>query len=418
MKALVLFALFLICGSVSAVAEDWPRWRGPRGDGSWKGPQLSEKWPKTGLPHIWKHKIGGGFAGVIVADGKVFVMDRQTEPDEVERVLCYSAETGKKLWRLAYPVDYGNLQYGNGPRAAPTVIGNRVLTLGTKGNLFCLDVITGKPVWSKDLLKDYKGRMPTWGYAAAPFVYRGTVIVFSGSENGASVLAFNLKTGKGIWRTLSDKAAYAVPVLIQHAGSQQLICWTPSHIRSLNPGNGTSNWSVPYKVTEGVSIATPIYREGIVFVSGYWEGSKAIQLGKKTEDAKLIWEDRLKLRGLMSQPLYHDGHGFLLDKAYGLTCFELKTGKKLWDDKHQMTPRGRDPQASMVWLNNEGRILALNSDGDLILAKLNRDGFFEQSRANIIGHTWAHPAYVGNRVIARSDTELICVELPTANLEK
>jgi hypothetical protein len=82
-----------------------------------------------------------------------------------------------------------------------------------------------------------------------------------------------------------------------------------------------------------------------------------------------------------------------------------------------MTPRGRNPQATLVWLGDGDRAIILNEIGDLILARLNPSGYHEQSRTNIVARhenspIWAHPAYAGNRVYARSDTELVCVELP------
>jgi outer membrane protein assembly factor BamB len=145
-------------------------------------------------------------------------------------------------------------------------------------------------------------------------------------------------------------------------------------------------------------------------VSGYYEGAKAIRLGPDAT-AAVVWEDRRNLRGLMSQPLYRDGHGYLLDKRHGLTCFELRTGRKLWDDGNRTTPKGRNPQATLVWAGDGDRALILNSEGELILARLNPAGYQEQSRTRIIGPTWAHPAYAGDRVYARSDSELVCVSL-------
>ena len=138
-------------------------------------------------------------------------------------------------------------------------------------------------------------------------------------------------------------------------------------------------------------------------------------MGVEAVVVEVAWHDRRNLRGLMSQPLYRDGHAYLLDKRHGLTCFELATGTKLWDDDNRMTPKGRNPQASVVWINDHDRAIVLNSDGDLILVRLNASGYVEQSRANIIGRTWAHPAYAGNCVYARSDTEIVCVLLPTAD---
>ncbi|MBI1913247.1 MAG: hypothetical protein HYS12_00590 [Planctomycetes bacterium] len=117
----------------------------------------------------------------------------------------------------------------------------------------------------------------------------------------------------------------------------------------------------------------------------------------------------------MSAPLYQAGYGYLLDKRHGLTCFELKTGRKLWDDAGRTTPKGRNPQATLVWAGAGDRALILNSEGDLILARLSPAGYVELSRANIVSPTWAHPAYAGGCVYARSDSELVCVELPAAD---
>ena len=187
--------------------------------------------------------------------------------------------------------------------------------------------------------------------------------------------------------------------------------WTPSHIRGLEAATGKPLWQVPYKVSEGVSIATPIFHDNIAVVCGYWEGSKAVQLGAAPGEAKLLWEERLR-RGLMSQPLFRNGNAFLLDRRDGVVCFELKTGKKLWTDGNRLTQRGRDPQASFVWTGHEDQVLALNSEGELVLCRFGEDGYFEQARAKIIDPTWAHPAFAGNKVFARSDSKIVCVELP------
>jgi outer membrane protein assembly factor BamB len=412
--------LFLVVAAVSmstaASAEDWPRWGGPRGDGTWKGPKLPSIWPREGLPVVWKKPIGGGYGGVSVADKRVFVMDRQTEPAEVERVLCLDPETGKPLWTHSYPVKYGELDYGNGPRVTPTVFEGRVYTLGAVGHAFCLDAKSGDVVWSKDCVAEFNAKIPTWGLAASPVIWEDLVILHPGAKHG-SLMAFDRLTGKEVWRASSDPAGYATPVVINSPSGPQLIAWTPEHILGIKPRSGKINWSVPYEVTYGVSIATPIYRNETVFVTGYWHGSKAIRLGKRTQDAELIWEDAKSLRGLMSQPLYRDGFVYSIDHGHGLTCFELATGKRLWDDGHQMTPRGRNPQATLVWLGDEDRAIILNELGDLILARLNRDGYHEQARSNIIAPQegapiWAHPAYAGDRVYARSDSEIVCVKLP------
>jgi len=416
---------------VSTKYEEWPQWRGPRGDGTWNGPPIKTTWPKTGLKKLWEHEIGGGYGGISVAHGRLYLMDRparskaeqkkaegihshRIERKNVERVLCYDALSGKQLWSHEYPSNYNKLDYGNGPRVAPTVIDGLVYTLGTMGDVFCLSADTGKVIWKKQLVTDFGGKVPQWGYAAAPYVIGELVILMPGGEKqGTAIIALDRKTGTERWRALSDQAGYATPLLVHHQGQDQLIVWSPNHIHSVSPQAGKHFWSIPYKVTYGVAIASPIEKEGLVFVAGYWEGSKAIQLGKQPEQAKLKWEDRRTLRGLMSQPLYRDGFAYLLDKQFGLTCFEYATGKKIWDDANKMTPsNSRNPQATLVWLNQSARVLILNSEGDLILAELTPVGYKELTRTNLIEETWAHPAYAETRIFARSNTKLVAYELP------
>jgi outer membrane protein assembly factor BamB len=433
-RAILLIAIVGVLAGAPVVsarrctASDWPQWRGPNGDGTWVGaPKLADAWPKEGLPIVWRCEVGGGYAGVTVADGRVFLFDRLVDrgpgdPDngmalgpilsEKERLLCLDAESGRELWQFAYPETYGDLDYGNGPRAAPTVAGDFVFMLGAFGKLHCLRVADGVVAWSKDLVKDFGGRPPTWGYSASPLVRGDSVVVVSGGDNGQSVLSLERGSGKLQWGSLSDKAGYTWPVAVQRDSQTHLVCWTPSHVRGIDARDGRPLWEYPYEITYGVSIATPIIHDGIVLVCGYWHGSRAIQLGGQPSDAKLKWEENRYLRGLMSQPLYRDGHVYLLDKQYGLTCFELATGKKLWDDRNTLTPRGRNPQASLIWLNDEDRILALNAEGELVLARINPQGYAEEARAKIIGPTWSHPGFFDRRVFARSDTELVCVELP------
>lgn len=412
---LVLCAVFgsmamAFAGDSETVETDWPQFRGPRGDGTWHGPKLPATWPAGGLKQLWKQPIGGGYAGVSVVQDRVITMDRQTNP-EVERVLCFDAATGTLAWEHKYPVQYGKLDYGNGPRAAPTIHEGAVYTVGALGDLRSLDLKTGKPNWERNYLNDYGGRMSTWGFSGSPVVYGDWLILQPGGEKGSSVVAIDRHTAKEVWRSLDDEAGYSTPVIHRAHGIDQLIVWTPSHIRCLEAKTGNLLWSHPYEITYGVSIAKPIVHENIVFVAGYWDGSKAIRLGDTPTGASLAWEESKFLRGLMSQPLYRDGHAYLLDKQYGLTCFELKSGRKIWDDKNQMTPRGRNPHATLVWLGDGDRAIILNEEGDLILARLNPNGYEEQSRTRITDFTWAHPAFAGNRVYARTDKGIVCVAL-------
>ncbi|MBM4077020.1 MAG: hypothetical protein FJ267_15430, partial [Planctomycetes bacterium] len=352
---------------------EWPQFRGPLGDGTWVDAPVIKPWPSSGLKWIWKQPIGGGYSGVTIAQGFVYTMDRQAEP-EVERIVCFDSTNGDLVWKHSYPVTYGKIDYGTGPRASVTIYKGRAFAVGTMGDLHCLDARTGKVLWQKNYKADFEGRLPTWGFSGSPVVYEDWIVVQPGGPNDSSIVAIDQANGNVVWSSLSDEAGYCTPLLFRAHDLDQLVCWTPSHVRCVEAKTGKLLWSHAYEVTYGVSIAKPIIADGIVLVAGYWHGSKAFRLGDSPTNAKLAWEENRYLRGLMAQPLYRNGFVYLLDKQYGLTCFESQTGNKKWDDKNQMTPRGRNPQASLVWLGDSNEVIILNEEGELILARLSPDG--------------------------------------------
>lgn len=402
----------VVGASLPAAEPDpgWPRWRGPAADGRWNPPDLPKNFASKEPSPLWRIKIGGGFGGVTLADGRVYVMDYQKSPEQ-ERVLCVDASTGKEIWSQTWPVVYGKLDYGTGPRASVVIekadAGVRAYALGATGVASCFDAFTGQLIWQRDTQKELAAKIPTWGFSGSPFLWKETVILHVAAQPGGSLVALDKKTGKEIWRTGDDPAGYCTPELIEHNGQLQLIAWGPEHVQSFNPDTGAPNWKQPYKITYGVSIAQPLHVDGVLMVSGYWHGTKAYQLGSQPADSKLLWEQEKEICGLMSAPLHKNGRAYILEKKNGLTCFEIRTGKVLWTDGNTLTPADRNPQFSMVWLDEPNDLVALlNASGELVYARLKQDGVEELARHQIIGKTWAHPAFGNGTIFARSDTEL------------
>jgi outer membrane protein assembly factor BamB len=346
---------------------------------------------------------------VTVSDGRVYVMDRQKSPKEVERVLCFDATSGKLLWQHEWEVSYGGMDYGTGPRASVNVSEGRAYALGATGMALCLDAVNGKVVWEVNTVETFGAKVPTWGFAASPVLDGGRVLLHVGAKNG-SVIALHAKTGAEAWRGGPDPAGYCTPEIITHEGQRQLIAWGPENIQSLNPESGAVLWTYPYKITYGVSIAQPLYRDGVLMVSGYWHGTKALR--PDAGGAKLLWENETDICGLMSAPLFKDGVVYLLDKNRGLQAFELKTGKILWSDDNTLTPKDRNPQMSLVWMEETKNLAALlNASGELVYVKLTPEKREEVARWQIIGKTWAHPAFAGSMLFARDDKVLVAWKL-------
>src|SRR5262245_1770637 len=244
--AAILAAALLATTTIRA--EDWPQWRGPNRDGVWRGTGSLATIPPGGVKNRWRARIGNGYSGPVVAQGRVFVTDHKFNP-EVERVLCFEEATGKPLWLHTYPCDYDDMEYGNGPRASPTVHEGKVYTFGTKGHLFCLDAAKGTVHWSKDLAKECNARIPRYGASAAPLVVGDLLVGCAGGQPEASVIAFDRHTGQERWKALKDRPGYSAPIVITAGGCQQLIVWTADTITGLEPATGKVYWQVPRKTT-------------------------------------------------------------------------------------------------------------------------------------------------------------------------
>lgn len=405
-----LASLWILFGTVlPALAMDWPRWRGAHGDGVWHPASIPADYPQQTPELLWEKDIGGGYGGVTVSNGRVYVLDRPKDGGDIERILCYAQNSGELQWSHSWPAVYGRMDYGNGPRSSVTLHSGRAHVLGAAGMALCLNAHTGQILWQVDTVAEHGASVPTWGFAASPVLDSGRVLLHVGAQPEGCVLALDAQNGKLLWRGGADPAGYCTPEIIIHEGQRQLIAWGPENIQSLNPETGATLWTYPYKITYGVSIAQPLYRDGVLLISGYWHGTKALRPGVKPE---LIWENEKEMCGLMSAPLFKDGVVYLLDKTKGLQGIELKTGKILWSDANTLTPKDRNPQMSLVWMQeSQGLAALLNAQGELVYVKLEPTGFDELGRHQIIGKTWAHPAFVENGIYARSDTKLVAWRL-------
>ena len=167
---------------------------------------------------------------------------------------------------------------------------------------------------------------------------------------------------------------------------------------------------VPFEgITYDVSISDVVFADGVLLASNYWSGSKAIRLDEKRLNPKVAWEGK-GLSLLMSTPLVEGGHVFALDRFRGVKCVEVKSGKVVWEGWH-VTPRGHNPQASLVWAGRPGRALVLTTPGDLVVADVSVKGYKVLSRTPVVAKTWAHPGFGEGCVFARNDTEIVCVPL-------
>jgi outer membrane protein assembly factor BamB len=427
--SLCAFGGLAILASSAAIVdgEEWPQWRGPTRDGVWTEKGLIEKFPAPQIKIRWKAEISSGYSGPTVADGRVYVTDRITEPQQQERVHCFDWQTGDKIWSYVYDCVYEKVGYAAGPRASVSVNDGRAYSLGSMGHLFCFDAKTGNVNWHKNLYTEYKIDMPIWGISASPLVEGDLVIVQIGGSPGACLVAFDKRTGTEKWRAMNDKSSYAAPIMIEQAGQRVMVCWTGDHVAGLDPATGKIYWEYSFPPQKMViSIATPVVLNDRLFVTSFYDGSLMLKLASDKLAVEKVWQRMGRdekhtdaLHSIISTPYLEGDYVYGVDSYGELRCLDAKTGDRLWEDK-SATPFSRWSTIHMV--KNGDKMWMFNERGELIIGKLSPKGFEEISRAKLLDPTkdqlnqrggvcWSHPAYAYKHVFARNDNELVCASL-------
>lgn len=427
LPAIVALAL---CGA-TAHGEDWPEWRGRGRLGLWRETGIVDSFAPGGLEFKWRTPLKGGYSGPSVAGGRVFVTDFERTRGQrgIERAVALDAETGKVLWTREWPVDYAALNRNVGPRATPTVDGERVYVLGAMGALLCLDVADGRVIWRKDYVADYQSTVPMWGMVGAPLVDGERLICLVGGRPGAKAVAFDKITGEEIWRALDSDSepGYAPPVIFSPGGRRQLIVWHPKAVASLDPRTGEVGWQAPFDVRSGLTVATPVLAGERLLVSSFYNGSMLLALGGGAP--KVLWQGRSDseirtdgLHALNSTPQVVGDYIYGVCSYGQLRCLELATGKRVWET-FEATTYSRWATAFLV--RNGERFFINNDMGDLIIARLTPAGYHEISRTKLLEPTtaeqrrgtargrvnWSHPAYALRHIFARNDKEIVCASL-------
>ena len=424
MLRLLLLATTILSMS-NADAEDWPRWRGIDRDGVWYETGIVESF--TELQPKWRAEVSSGYSGPTVSDGRVFISDRVATPEQIERVHCFDERTGKLIWSHEYACAYRNVSYTAGPRTSVQIHDGIAYSLGTMGHLFAFDVRDGRVLWSHDANVEFAIDIPEWGISAAPLITEDLLVVQIGGTPGATVMAFGLKDGRERWRALEDRASYSAPILIEQAGRKVIVVWTGDNLVGLDPLTGRTHWKQPFKPSRMViGVATPIVRDGQIFVSSFFDGAMMVNVHPTKLTASLAWasagpdeHNTESLHSLISTPVWLDDHIYGIDSYGELRCIQASDGERVWTDT---TAVRKARWSTAHFVKHHDKVWIFNEQGELILSELSPEGFKVIARAPLIeptrdqlnrrgGVTWSHPAFANGHVFIRNDNELIKVDL-------
>jgi len=395
----VLFAGWLV---ISASATDWPQWRGLERNGISPETGLLDTWPKGGPPQIWKTQgLGQGYAAIAISHGRLFT---QGQRGDHQFVLALDAATGKKLWETATGPAF--LQdRGDGPRGTPTVDGDRLFAMAGEGTLVSLDARTGGVLWKMNVTEKFGGRVPHWGYSESPLVDGSNLIVTPGGP-GAAIVALDKKTGNLIWKSQSDPAAYSSPIAAEVGGIHQIIVFTGEAVVGLRSNNGALLWRYDRVANRTANIATPIFRNGFVFVSSaYGTGCALLKL---TAEGGTVKATEVYFSREMQN--HYSTSVVIGDSAYGfsnaiLTAMSLQTGQVAWRDRSV-------GKGSVTYA--DGKLYLLSEDGVVGLAEATSVSYREKSRFEIphgAFPTWTPPVISDARLYLREQDNLYCFDI-------
>jgi outer membrane protein assembly factor BamB len=391
--------VFAVVMHANMAAQDWPQWRGPNRDGAVASFNEPSAWPDT-LAERWRVEIGLGYATPLIVGQRLYIFSRQQE-EEVMTAL--DAASGKVLWRTAYAAPFtmvkATARHGAGPKSTPVHANGRLFTLGMTNIVTAFDAATGKQLWQKPATK----AQPQYHTAMSPVVDGNVVIVHVGGPGDAALSALDVATGNVRWSWTGDSPAYGSPIVVDLAGTRQVVTFTHQYLVGVAVATGELLWRRPFKTPADTSSQTPIVFRDTIIQAGRDNGITAFKVVRKgdawtTED---VWQTR--------EVSLHMTNGVVIDDVlYGLShlnagqyfALDLSTGRVLWTSE----PRQAE-NAAIVRARNT--VFALEDDGELVVMKADRLAMNVVKRYDVAdSQTWAQPAIAGARLYVKDVNSL------------
>lgn len=408
-------AVLAVCLELPAHAGEWAQILGPARNGIAQNEKLADKWPNDGPKTPWQRPVGHGFAGVAVSGGLVILYHGQGDDVAVEAL---NAKSGKPIWRHGIPTKYvPSFTSDRGPRSVPLMHGENVYLYGPQGMLTCLSVKSGDEVWQRDTYEDFCSKRPKrgeppegyFGFGSAPIVEGDALLLnVGGGDADAGIVAFNLKTGATVWKSTKERASYSSPVAANIGGRRHLIFATRLSVLSVDPTNGQVLFKFPFgRLGPAVTAANPVVFGSHVFITGSYNfGATLSKIGPT--GSQIVWESDEVLSSQYTTPILLDGvmygiHGRQDAGIAALRCIDPETRRILWT---------KDGFGYATLLLADGKLLALKTDGELVLLRPDKARYVELDRFRpFTDTTRALPALSNGLLYARDTSTLKCIDL-------
>lgn len=352
--------------------EDWPCWRGCRSDGISRETNWSFTALKNGAKISWRANVGQGHSAVSIKNGLAYTqgsrsIERKGKKIYEEGVFCFNAVNGREIWHRYYhtqPRSY------SGPRATPTIDGNRVYTLGAEGHILCLDNKTGQIIWQKNLIKEQLSENSDWGFCGSPVAVGNKLIL----NAGTSGIALDKTSGRVIWKSSPARCGLGTPVLTSIGKKKVVLINNHHNLYAVNVSNGHVVWRFPWPNCD----ADPVLVGDTIFLIGGKPGNQRCGTLINIQNGKSItsWpQKRMNLSPLTWIVLKRNVYGITYDKrSIHLKCLSLADGRIQWQKKLK-------DWASFTIANQF--ILLMETGGDLVVLRASPGSYQELARVNI-----------------------------------
>ncbi len=414
-----LIAMLLVaCGGGSVVADNWPGWRGPAGQGQCDDKDFPAKWSETENVR-WKVALANeGNSTPTVWGDKVFVT-QAVKGGGVRSLLCFARADGKLLWRndVKYPHKEQNWTPTWYANASPALDADRVVVSFGSAGMFCYDH-DGKELWKRTDLGHWEHQ---FGNSSSPILHHDLAILWCGPNASPSVddkdakwkgprnvlLAVDKTTGKTVWEQVEKTGSWTTPVVAKIDGKDQLLLSAVPSLKAFDPKTGKELW-VCTGLTKN-AYASPLFANGVaVAMSGYSGDAFAVKTGGAGDiSGDRLWqqfEKRDKIPQRVGTGVVVGEHLYQMEENGMPRCFELRTGKEVW--QVQKRPGDGVTWGSMV--HAHGKLYVLMRDASTLV--FNASPTYEHVATNALkGSTNSSLAISNGDVFIRTHTHLWCI---------
>ena len=415
---LAAIAWLTLASSLPAWGQ-WPQWGGPNRDFTVETSGLADSWPEGGPKKLWQRVLGTGYSSIVVDDGALYTMYRQSKTNNYEYTIALDAASGETIWRkrnLA-TIPRSTADHGKeftGPNATPLIVADRLYTLGRNAMLHCYQKTDGAILWKHRLRKDFGAQIETCGYSCSPIPYGNTIIVPVGrtaddKSEGNSLVAFDQSTGDVVWRSQTFRINHSSPILINFEGEDQYVLCTKEALIGVNPANGELLWKHAYSSEQFAGIfATPLWNGKDTLFFSSREIGCAVRLlkGDSGTTVQQVWSDNKVPMGMGTPVLM--GNMLLGSKRGGgvetpFLAVDAKTGSRLWLKRIFPTA---------VAIGGDGKLIILDHTGKLGLATVTTEGVTVHSQCQITERwSFTAPTLVGTTLYLRDEKHIMALDL-------